>query len=183
VDNKDLSLNQRTTLSKIIRMASTDNEPHHLQIARRAFQEFQHGLNTNDWRGILDLFSDDIELWIPKGSLQGLRKGRNMAEGYFNDSGAIFKNVQMTLKSIVSSINDQQQLASESSPIDNDGLPPIVLPKNTVALEFVTEGLLRDKMYKNFVCLVLDIQGDKITSYREYLCGDGTVTTISNNNQ
>ncbi|MGK7956332.1 MAG: nuclear transport factor 2 family protein [Crocosphaera sp.] len=120
-----------------------------LEVGKKAFGKFTHGLETGEWDGFLEMVTDDFTFWFPTGQYHGLNQGKDKAREFFAFvSEAFSEGLFVTLDNIVSN-------------------------EKTVIFEFKDEGLIRGVPYKNRVAIAFDIQGDKISAYREYYGSDG----------
>lgn len=120
-----------------------------LEIGKKAFKKFTHGLETGEWEAFLEMLTDDFTFWFPTGQYHGLNQGKEKAREFFIFvSEAFSEGLFVTLDNIVSN-------------------------EKTVIFEFRDEGLFRGVPYKNRVAIAFDVRGDKICAYREYYGSDG----------
>lgn len=120
-----------------------------LEIANRAFQNFQNGLATGEWNSFINMLAEDFTFWFPTGPFHGLNQGQERAREFFQYvSNSFPQGLDVTLERVTSN-------------------------ETTVVFEFRDEGILQGQLYKNRVALSFDVRGDKICSYREYFGSDG----------
>ncbi len=120
-----------------------------LEVGKKAFDKFTNGLETGEWDAFLEMVTDDFTFWFTTGQYHGLNQGKDKAREFFAFvSEAFSEGLLVTLDNIVSN-------------------------EKTVIFEFRDEGLIRGVPYKNRVAIAFDIQGDKISAYREYYGSDG----------
>jgi ketosteroid isomerase-like protein len=120
-----------------------------LEVGRRAFEHFEHGLATSDWQAFIDLLSDDFTFWFPVGPYHGLNTGKEQAIAFLQYVSESFgEGLSLTLDRVTSN-------------------------ETTVVFEFRDEGLLLGQPYKNRVAVSFDVRGDRICAYREYFGSDG----------
>jgi ketosteroid isomerase-like protein len=120
-----------------------------LEVGRRAFKHFEHGLATGDWQALIDLLSDDFTFWFPVGPYHGLNTGKERAIAFLQYVSESFsEGLSLTLDRVTSN-------------------------ETTVVFEFRDEGLLLGQPYKNRVAVSFDVRGDRICAYREYFGSDG----------
>ncbi len=121
-----------------------------LKIAQQAFNQLQHGLETGEWEGLLDMLTEDFTFWFPMGKYHGLNQGKETAKEFFAYVSASF-----------------------GTGLKITSLDSVTSNATTVVFEFKDEGLLLGQPYKNRVAVAFDVQGDKICRYREYFGSDG----------
>ena len=128
----------------------TETYKNTLLIAQAAFEKLTYGLATGEWEQFLDMLTDDFTFWFPLGEFHGLNQGKDRARDFF-------------------------QYVSEaySEGLSITSLDHITSNETTVVFEFRDEGLMWGKTYKNRVAISLDVRGDKVCAYREYLGSDG----------
>ncbi|MGK7941779.1 MAG: nuclear transport factor 2 family protein [Crocosphaera sp.] len=123
-------------------------EKNTLEVGKKAFKKFTHGLETREWEPFLEMLSDDFYFWFPVGEFHGLNVGKERAKEFFDYvANAYTEGLKVTLDSITSN-------------------------EKTVVFEFRDEGLMWGHPYKNRVAVAFDVSGDKICAYREYFGSD-----------
>ncbi len=117
-----------------------------LETAQEGFKRFRQGLGTGEWDSFLEMLSDDFRCYFPAGPYKGLNEGKErMGEFLRYASDQVFsQGLTLTLERITT--NDQ-----------------------TVVFEVISEGKMFGKPYKNNAAISLDIRGNQICEYREYL--------------
>jgi ketosteroid isomerase-like protein len=136
--------------------AAEDREArsHTVAVATRAFEAFRHGLERGEWQGFFDLLADDFSFYFPTGRWQGQHRGKDKAIEFFRYVSQVFPDgLRVSLDRVT---------ANEA----------------TVVFEFRDEGTLAvpgeaPRPYKNRVAVSLDVCGEKICQYREYVGSDG----------
>ena len=124
-------------------------KPDAIDVANCAFQRFTHGLETGEWDLFIGMLTEDFTFWFPTGAFHGLNHGKQRAREFFQYVAKSFpEGLDITVERVTSS-------------------------ETTVVFEFRDEGVLHGQLYKNRVAISLDVQGDKICSYREYFGSDG----------
>lgn len=124
-------------------MASAN--PETLDVANLAFQYFSQGLATGNWEPFLDMLTEDFTFWFPVGLYKGVNTGKERAAAFFQYvSEAFSEGLTVTVERVTS----------------ND---------TTVVFEIHSEGRLRGKPYSNQAAVSLDVRGNQICAYREYL--------------
>ncbi|MEC4812946.1 MAG: nuclear transport factor 2 family protein [Scytonema sp. PMC 1069.18] len=127
----------------------TQGSENTLKVARQAFEQFKHGLNTGDWNQFLDMVTEDFSFWFPIGKYHGFHKGKQEAQEFFQYVSECFQgDLSVTLDRVTSN-------------------------ETTVVFEFRDEGKFLGEPYKNRVAVSFDVRGDKICYYREYFGSDG----------
>lgn len=117
-----------------------------MDVALRAFKHWQRGFQTGDFAPYLAMTADNFLFWFPAGKQRG------------QFSGAAGK-MQMVAKA-----------RSHTEAKDRLNLKPyrITTSNNTVVFEFDAEGTINGKPYKGRNIISLDIEGEKISGFREY---------------
>ncbi len=126
------------------------NQEQTRKVAEKAFSLFQQGLATGKWQPFLDCLTDDFVFWFPVGKYRGRNEGLEKAAEFFQYVSQLYpQGLTVNLERITS----------------ND---------TTVVFELHDEGLIRGEvLYRNRAAISLDVRGNKICSYREYLGSDG----------
>lgn len=116
-----------------------------LTVAYRGFEQFKNGLATGQWEPFLEMLTDDFTFWFPVGQFQGVNAGKDKAKAFFQYvSEAFSEGLTLELERVTSN-------------------------ETTVVFEVLSQGKLRGNFYKNHVAVSLDVRGEKICGYREYL--------------
>ncbi len=115
------------------------------EVAEAAFADLRHGLASGEWQPFLDRLSDDFTFHFPLGRYQGLNRGKEKAEEFF-------------------------QFVSQAYPdgLDVYEVVGVTAEDTRVVFEFRDRGELRGAPYENLVAISLDVCGDTICGYREY---------------
>jgi ketosteroid isomerase-like protein len=121
-----------------------------MEVARRAFDQFRHGLAKGEWEPFLKMLADDFTFYFPTGKYQGQHVGKAKAAEFF-------KYVSETFSEGVTVTEVMRVTGNET----------------TVVFEFKDEGKLRGQPYKNRVAVSFDVRGEQIVAYREYFGSDG----------
>jgi ketosteroid isomerase-like protein len=121
-----------------------------MEVARRAFDHFRHGLAKGEWEPFLKMLADDFTFYFPSGKYQGQHAGKAKAAEFF-------KYVSETFSEGITITEVMRVTGNET----------------TVVFEFKDEGKLRGQPYRNRVAVSFDVRGDQITAYREYFGSDG----------
>lgn len=120
-----------------------------MEVARRGFEHFTHGLSTGEWQLFVDMLTEDFTFWFPVGRYHGLHVGKEQALAFFQYVSETFsKGLVVTLDRVTSN-------------------------ETTVVFEFRDQGFMWDEPYKNRIAVSFDVRGDKICGYREYFGSDG----------
>lgn len=117
-----------------------------LETAQEGFKRFRQGLATGEWDSFLEMLSDDFKWYFPAGSYQGLNEGKESIAEFLRYASEKVFNLGLTLT-----------------------LERITTNEQTVVFEVVSEGQMFGKPYKNNAAISLDIRGNQICGYREYL--------------
>ena len=118
---------------------------HTRQVAETAFHAFAQGLATGAWEPFLALLRDDFQFWFPAGPFKGWHQGRDTARAFLT---------QVSLKFPEGLHLDCQQVTSNAT---------------TVVFEVRSHGTVQGQPYENQAAISFDIQGDQVSTYREYL--------------
>lgn len=116
-----------------------------LSVAYQAFEKFKNGLAAGRWEPFIEMLTDDFTFWFPIGQFQGVNVGKEKAKAFFQYVSEAF---------------------SEGLTIE---LERVTSNETTVVFEALSQGQLRGTPYKNQVAISLDVRGEKICGYREYL--------------
>ena len=117
-----------------------------LNTAQQAFEHFTQGLATGSWTSFLEMLTDDFTFSFPVEPFNGKNVGKEKAAKFF----------QYVSKKVFT-----EGLFLEVERITSN--------KNTVVFEVKSSGLVLGKSYQNQAAISLDVRGDRICGYREYL--------------
>lgn len=117
-----------------------------MDVAIRAFRQWQSGWQTGNFTTFLSMTTDNFNFWSPAGQHRGQFSG---AEG----------KARMVAKTREHS-EAKDRLTLKPYRITSSG--------NTVVFEFGSVGMLSSKLYKGRNVISLDIEGDKVSGFREY---------------
>lgn len=127
-----------------------NNQEQTLKVAQNAFELFKQGLAIGKWQPFLDCLTDDFVFWFPIGKYRGRNQGKEKAAEFFKYVSQIYpQGLEVNVERITSN-------------------------ETTVVFELHDQGLIRGEvLYRNRVAISLDVRGNKICTYREYLGSDG----------
>lgn len=117
-----------------------------MDVGLRAFKNWQKGWQTGDLAAYLAMTTDKFSFWFPAGKHRGQFSG---AEG----------KARMVAK-----------CREHTGAKDRLTFKPyrIIGNNNTVVFEFESEGTIGGKPYKGRNVISLDVEGEKISGFREY---------------
>lgn len=115
-------------------------------VARLAFETLKYGLAKGEFEGFLSMLTDDVVMRFPKGRFAGTHHGKEKAAEYFDFVAQAFSD------------------GLHVTQVVNVGVSG-----KGVMFELENEGLLFGKPYQGKIVVVLDVRGEKICGYREYL--------------
>lgn len=116
-----------------------------LEVANRAFGFLKKGFSDGDFEPYFAMLSEDYTFCLPLEPARGEHRGVEKAREYYRMS-----------KDTGSWLN----LHDPFSVTGND---------KTVIFEFEVNGVIEGKDFRNRIAIALDVRGDKISGFREYL--------------
>ncbi|MEB3884869.1 nuclear transport factor 2 family protein [Lyngbya sp. CCY1209] len=120
--------------------------PETLKTARLGFDRFKHGLATGEWEAFLEMLTDDFTFFFPAGPYKGLNYGpEKLGEFLRYATEKVFPGGLV--------LNEERISGGDT----------------TVIFEARSRGKMWGNPYENQVAIALEIRGDRICGYREYL--------------
>lgn len=117
-----------------------------IKTAEQALRLLANGFETGDFKPYLDMLTDDFTFWMPTGEFRGKNVGKELAA----------RNYQF----IAEAPNTKIEFSAPYSVTSNE---------NTVVFEFEDGGVIMGKPFKNRIAFSMDVRGDKLCGFREYV--------------
>lgn len=130
-----------------------------LAVARRAFAAYKQSIETGQAQPFLDLLTDDVTFTIGSpGQWQGVRKGK----ARFAEVIRWRRDVLQLRGRVVMGVVDA------SANLANPRTELVTTNATTASFQFRVQGTARDQIYDEPLAIFFDVQGDRISGFREY---------------
>lgn len=117
-----------------------------VKTAETALSCLAEGFESGNFQSYFDMLTDDFTFWMPTGEFRGKNVGKELAARNY--------------KFIAEAPNTKIVFSAPYSVTSNE---------NTVVFEFEDGGTILGKPFKNRIAFSMDVRGDKICGFREYV--------------
>ena len=117
-----------------------------VKTAETALRRLAEGFETGNFQSYFDMLTDDFTFWMPTGEFRGKNVGKELAA----------RNYRFVAEAPDTKIKFSPPFSVTSN-------------ENTVVFEFEDGGTIMGKPFTNRVVFSMDVRGDKISGFREYV--------------